>query len=54
MSKLKRLGIDTKLIEDIYKRADPVDITDNGDMPKRVAIDTLIWSLAPKITANTP
>lgn len=54
ISTLKKLGIDSKLIEDIYKRADPVDITDNGDTPKRVIIYTLIGNLSPKITVDVP
>lgn len=49
MDALKKLKFDSSMIEDIYKRADPVDIEDGGDTPTRVAVYKLIWAMMPLI-----
>lgn len=48
-SVVKSLGVDSATVDDIYNRANPVDIDDGGDTPARVAAYILIWDLTPNI-----
>lgn len=48
-SVVKALGVENATVDDIYKRADPVNIDDGLDTAKRVAAYVLIWKLTPKI-----
>lgn len=48
-SVVKALGVDSATVDDIYNRANPVDIADGGDTAVRVAAYVLIWNLAPNI-----
>lgn len=50
-SVVKGLGVDSATVDDIYNRANPIDIADGGDTPARVAAYILIWNLAPSIVA---
>lgn len=48
-SAVKALGVDSAAVDDIYSRANPVDIEDGGDTTKRQVIYELIWDLSPSI-----
>jgi len=48
-SAMKKLNCNVDLIDELYLRANPVDIDDGGDTPKRVAIYKLIWSFTPSV-----
>ncbi len=50
-SVIKALGVENDVVDDIYRRANPVDIADGLDTPKRVAAYILIWALTPNIIA---
>jgi hypothetical protein len=46
---VKGLGVENATVDDIYRRANPVNIDDGLDTPKRVAAYILIWNLAPDV-----
>ena len=46
---VKALGVDAAAVDEIYRRANPVDIEDGGDTLARQAIYELIWDLSPSI-----
>jgi len=48
-SVLVGLGIDNATIQDMYNRANPINIDDHPDTPKRLAAYGLIWLLSPQI-----
>lgn len=48
---VKALGVESAIVDDIYSRAERVDIADGGDSPDRIATYILIWKLAPNIIA---
>lgn len=48
-SVVKALGVDSDVVDDIYSRANPVDIEDGGDTAKRQVAYELIWTLSPSI-----
>lgn len=50
-SAVKALGVDSDAVDDIYNRANPVDIEDGGDTWQRQVIYELIWDLSPTIIA---
>lgn len=48
-STVKALGVDNAAVDEIYSRANPVDIEDGGDTAIRQAVYDTIWDLAPSI-----
>lgn len=48
---VKALGVDSSAVDDIYRRANPIDIEDGGDTAARQLIYELIWNLSPTIIA---
>ena len=50
-SVVKAMGVDSAAVDDIYRRANPVDIEDGGDTLARQVIYELIWDLSPSIIA---
>ena len=46
---VKALGVDSAIVDEIYERANPVNIDNGGDTLERKIAYELIWDLTPSI-----